>query len=249
VILQDQSLVSETDKIPLPRWLPRSVAYRVGIIAANMIETDEQQAILARLTTDVRMRSVWQQFVRRNRNTGEFCYPAKPPPGWDYPATRPPWDDLTEGDGSLIVQAEALSELFNFAYCSARDKISTSTLDQAMERRREMINRATILRECAEMRRQDLIGDPQAVADAAAVDRVAKWLDAISKDIRSIGDPLSVQRQRGHPTVNGVAMSIGMWLSNRFGKRFDGIAATLASVAIGKPASPRAVRSALARTK
>jgi hypothetical protein len=246
VTLQDQSLVSETDTIPLPRWLPRYVVRSVGIIAANMIKTDEQQEILARLTTDVRMQLVWQQFVRRNRNTGEFYYQAKRIPGRD---------DLKDQDA---VQAEALGELFKFAYCSARDKISTSTLDQAMDRRREMINRATILRECAEMRRQDLVEDAQAVADAAAVDRVAEWFEGISNDTRSIADPLSVQRQRGDPTVNGVAgdptvngvaVMIGIWLSDRFGKRLSGIAATLASVALGKPASPRAVRSALARTK
>jgi hypothetical protein len=182
------------------------------------------------------MKNVWRELTKRDRTSGQFSYPAKSCP--DKPL-------LTQDD----LQRLALRELFNAAFCSARDGISTCTLDQAMARRREMMARATFLRECAEMRRQDVLGGPVAAADAAAVDRVAEWFEAISKDIRSIGDPLSVQRERGDPTANGVAVIIGFWLSERFGQRFDGIAATLSSVALGKQASPRAVRSALARTK
>jgi hypothetical protein len=210
----------------------------VGIMEsiARNCRSEKEREILRRLTTDPQMKSVWRELTKRNRTNGSFVYPARP--RGDKPAVSP--DE---------VQGQALSELFHLAYCSARDGRSTSTLDQAMDHRREIGVRVTTLRECAEMRRQDLIGAPQAVADADAVDRAAEWFEAISRDIRSIDDPLSVQRQRGDPLVNGVAATIGVWLFERFGKRFDETAATLASVALGKPANPRAVRSALARIK
>jgi hypothetical protein len=208
----------------------------IALSIASTCRSEREREILYRLVADPLMDGVWCELTKRNRTSGQYYHPARQSPQKPL---------LTQDDA----QAQALRELFNLAYCSARDERSTSTLDQAMDRRRKMINLATILRECAEMRRQDLLGDPQAADDAAAVDRVAEWFEGISKDTRSIADPLSVQRQRGDPTVNGVAVDIGNWLSDRFGKRLAGIAATLASVALGKPASPRAVRSALTGTK
>jgi hypothetical protein len=247
--LQNYLPIPTMEKISRPWWLPRSVAYRVGIIAANMIETDEQQKILTRLTTDVRMHSVWRQFARRNQETGEFFFPAKPRPDWNYPAKRPPWDDAMEEDVSIIVQAQALDELFFFVFCAAKDRRRASTPEEADTVRRDFMERARILRECAQMRRQDLIGDPQGAADADAVDRVADWLEGISLEILSPTDPLSVWKKRGDPIVRGVSIQIGNYLMDRFGSRLDGIAGTLASVALGKDANLRAIRSALTRTK
>jgi hypothetical protein len=221
---------------PFPGWLPHAC---IGIFLsiANSCRSEKERKILRRLVTDRRMQVVWRELTKRDRGNGNFFYQAQ---------SRTDKPSVSQDDD----QDQALSELFHFAYCAARDERSTSTLDEAMDRKRELTTRAAVLRECAEMRRQDLLVDSQAgVADAGAVVRVAEWLEDISKDIRSIGDPLLVQRHRGNPTADGVASEIGIWLSNRFGKRLDRIAATLASVALGEPASPRAVRSALARTK
>jgi hypothetical protein len=219
--------------ITLPDWLPGAC---VGMVLTleRCVASEEDWAILRRLVTHQQMQVVWRELTKRNQTSGRFSHPPKPLA--DKPSLTP--DDA---------QDQALSELFNFAYSAARDKIATSTLADAQDRRRRLVGQAQILREGAEMQRQ--IGGPQAAADADAVDRAAERLEAAARDVRSIGDPLSVQRQRGDPTVNGVAAIIGVWLFERFGKRFDETAATLASVALGKPATARTVRSALARIK
>jgi hypothetical protein len=224
--------------IPLPWWLPRSVVHGVGVIAANMIETDEQQAILTRLTTDIRMRSVWRQLVRRDRNTGEFHFAAKRPPGWD---------DLADDNVSLVVQVRAFEELLFCAFCVARDQVRVSTPEEADAVRHDTIAQSKGPRELAALLRQKCIQGSQAAADADALDRAADWLEAAAKEVRPPTDPLFVRRHRGDPVVRGVSIVVGNYLMDRFGSRLDGIAATIASVALGKPATARAVRSAFSQ--
>jgi hypothetical protein len=219
----------------LPDWLPLSVAERARKIEITA-KTNEQQRILARIATDGRMRAVWQKLNRCDRKTSAFFNPAKARS--DLNLTLPE-----------EIQAQALDELFFFVFCAARDLISASTPDQAELVRGGGMARAKTLRECADSLRQKCSDNPQAAADAAAVDRVAAWLEAASREVRSTSDPLTVLRQRGDPTVRGVSVLIGHWLSQRFGNRLSGIAATLASVALEKPAKARASRSALTRPK
>jgi hypothetical protein len=227
--------MSDRRPLVLPDWLPPSVADRARKIEITA-HTDEQLAILARMATDGRMRSVWRELTRRERKTGAFFHPAKARPDLNF----------TSPDQ---IQAQALDELFFFVFSAARDRMSTSTPDQVEAVRRGTMVRVKILRECASFLRQKCVDQPQAIADAEAVDRVANWFQGLATGVRSSSDPLTVRRERGDPIVRGVSAIIGVWLSERFGKRLDGIAAKLASVALGKPAKARAVRSALRRTK
>jgi hypothetical protein len=227
--------MSEQRPLILPDWLPPSVADRARKIEMTA-QTDEQRTMLACLARDGRMRSVWQELTRRDRKTGAFFHPAKPRSDLDL--------TLPEE-----IQAQALDELFFFVFCSARDQISTSRPDQAESARSAGMARVEILRDCANLLRQKCSDDPQAVADVAAVNRVADWLEAASREVRSTSDPLTVRREAGDPIVRGVSAMIGGWLSDRFGRRLSGIAAKLASVALGKPAKARGVRSALTRQK
>jgi hypothetical protein len=219
--------------ITLPDWFPGAC---VGMVLSleRCVASEKDRAILRRLVTHPQMQVVWRELLKRSKKSGRFSHPPKPL------ADKP---SLTPEDA----QDRALSQLFNLAYYAAHDEIATSTLDEAQDRRRRLIGHAQILRDGAEMQRQ--LGGPQAADDADAVDRAAERLESLSRDIRSIDDPLSVQRHRGDPTVNGVAAIIGVWLFEFFGKRFDETAATLASVALGKQATASTVRSDLARIK
>ena len=58
-----------------------------------------------------------------------------------------------------------------------------------------------------------------------------------------------VKKVRGDPVARGVQILTATKLEKLFGKRLDGTAATLASVALGVKASARASRSALSKTK
>jgi hypothetical protein len=227
------NMATTMNPITQPDWFPGAC---VGIMLTleRCAASEEHWAILRRLVTHPQMQVVWRELLKRSKKSGRFSHPPKPL------ADKP---SLTPEDA----QDRALSQLFNLVYYAARDEIATSTLYEAQDRRRSLIGQAQILRDGAEIQRH--LGGPQAAADADAVDRAAERLESLSRDVRSIDDPLSVQRHRGDPTVNGVAAIIGVWLFELFGKRFDETAATLASVALGKPATARTVRSALARIK
>lgn len=135
-----------------PVWLPDACVV-IAVSIAESCRSEKEREILSRLASDPKMERVWRELTKSDRASGRFYHPAKSRPD------KPPLPTQDE------IQAQALSELFNAAFCSARDGISTSTLDQAMDRRRQMTDRAATLRECAEMRRQDVLGGPLAAAD------------------------------------------------------------------------------------
>ena len=62
-------------------------------------------------------------------------------------------------------------------------------------------------------------------------------------------DPLTIQNDRGDPVVRGVPIVIAAWLSETFGTRLDGTAATLGAVALDQKTSERATRSAFSGPK
>jgi hypothetical protein len=223
------------EQLSLPGWLPPAVVKQVRRIEARRLPA-EQRAILQRLATDARMRGVWTELSRRKRPGGGFINPAKLPV--DRPAS-------TQDEA----QAEALGELFHFAFCAARDRVQVSKPKEVAEGRTKLLQYAGMLREIADDLTSTNSTDPLAAADAEALRRVAGWQEAGAAALRPPSDPLTIQNDRGDRVVRGVQIVIAAQLRATFGKALDRTAATLAGVGLGKRTSERITRSAFSRRK
>jgi hypothetical protein len=236
---QESSSTSSATREPitLPGWVPNAVVKQVRRIEAQPLSA-EQQAILLRLATDTRMRSVWTELTRRKRPSGDFLHPTK------RPSDRP---TLTQDDA----QDDALALLFFFVLRAARDQVPAWKAEELTAKKSETIQRARVLRELA----NELSTDPfysselLAVADAAALLRVARWLETLVATARPTSDPLIIEKDRGNRRMRALQILCAAQLMDTFGNRLDGTAATLASVALDNRASARATRSALSRRK
>jgi hypothetical protein len=171
---------AQRELIALPKWLPSSVEKQVRQIEERTLPA-EQRVILVRLATDDRMRKVWSELLRRSRSGEHFFYPAK---------RFAEMSSLTPDE----IQAQALSEILHFAFCAARDKIAVSKPEDVARAKEELIPKAQILCELAEMREvssftieraiPDAASRQLAITDAMALLRVARWLEHIAKTNR-----------------------------------------------------------------
>jgi hypothetical protein len=236
---------TEQEPIDLPDWLPPDVLKSFQRIEAQSLP-GEQRTVLLRLATDGRMRKVWTELCRRNRSNRQFVNAAN--------ASRE-LPSLTKEE----VQAKALGEIFHFAFCAARDKRMVSKPEDVAQEKEKLTQKAAILRELAEMVEvssftieraiPDAASRQLAIADAAALVRVASWLEHVAAALRPPSDPLMVQHHRGDPVVRGVQIEIAAQLKEMFGKVLHGTAATLTSVALATETSERVTRSAFLRQK
>jgi hypothetical protein len=221
-------------------WIPNPLKPLLELLNANPACAGRRRPIFDRLLDDPRMRPVYQEFLRKNRETGAFFHPA-----------RSKSSDLS----AEHAQVAALGEVLKVTISAASDRISVSKLDQVEEAKRHWSDHAEQLRSLAkDMHIAAALGtlgfdDPlsrgMTLNDAEALRRVASWLDSLRSGARRADDPLIVDRHRGDPIVRGVQILIGVKLEEQFGERLDGTAATLTSVALDTQASPRASRSAL----
>lgn len=224
--------------INLPDWLPPAVAKEVILIHQTDLRP-EGRAILTRLATDVRMRTVWAKLQTRNRHDGSYQYPAVPP------AHAP----VRSSDDT---QALAMGETLDLAYRAARDRRTAGKLEGATEAKKKLLDWVDVLRQVADTAET-------AVADAAERDPdiplagllqlrnaaagarfLAVWLESQAALIRDAEDPLTISRERSDPVVQGVQATIAAFLKDQFGTPLYGIAGKIAVVALGVAGSPSA---------
>jgi hypothetical protein len=220
--------------ITLPDWLPPEVARQARSIEARC--SSAEQVILLRLATDTRMETVWRQLSRRNRSGGGYFHQAK----WRLVKPEQTQDDI---------QADALEELFHFAFRAACDRLKVSKIEDVAPFKAKLLEKARILNEIADDMAVINSAYPLAAADAAALRRVAGWHEDFADRLRPPSDPLTIQNDRGDRVVRGVQIIIAAWLREAFGKPLDGMAATLAGVALDQKTSERVTRSAFSDRK
>ena len=200
----------------------------------------EQRAILDRMTTDKRMKNVWNLLLSRKRPSREFVYPA-------IQRTK-----TSKSDNER--QFDAIRELFYCVFCFARDKMRVSRPTEIKQSKTELVRNAKTLRQVANdldlaathgqlgvVTVQDKL---QAADNVLALRLVANWLDHLSGILRKPGDPLLVKRHRGDSVVRGVQILVAGKIEELFGDRLDGTTATLTSVALGTKTSTKITRSA-----
>jgi hypothetical protein len=225
-----------------PGWIPEPVRPLLQQLNANPACAGRRRPIFDRLLEDDRMQSVYGQFLRKNRKTGKFYYPAR---------------NRNSDHSAEDAQIAALREVLKVTINAASDKISASTFEQIAEAGKRWSDHAVLLRMIAhDMTLASELGmlglnDPAAPSlvlhDIATLLRVANWLDHLKSALRLSDDPLVVDRHRGDPIVRGVQIMISVKLEEQFGARLDGTAATLTEVALDAKTSPRASRSALTK--
>jgi hypothetical protein len=227
--------------LELPEWTPEPVKPILEGLHQHPRTFGPRRAVLERLLTDPRMRVVYDEFLRRDRKTGNFFNSAR---------------SSSEGRSAEEAQLAAIREILQLVLSAAGDKIAVSKIEEieaAKLRWQDDAKRLRLLGHDIELAAElGMLGidDPesrsQASQDIQLVRRLATWLEHLTSTMRQPDDPLIVERHRGDPIVRGVQIMISVKLKETFGERFDGIAAILTSVALGAETSPRVSRSALA---
>ena len=229
---QESSSTSSVTRKPitLPDWVPNAVVKQVRRIEAQPLSA-EQQAMLLRLATDTRMRSVWTELTRRKRPSGHFLHPAK------RPSNRP---TLTQDNA----QDDELAFLFFFVLCAARDQVPAWKAEELTAKKSETIQRARVLRELADELSTDPFysTEPLAVADAAVLLRVARWLETLVATARPTSDPLIIEKDRGNRRMRALQILCAAQLMDTFGNRLDGTAARSQSLQENNRNAPCACR-------
>jgi hypothetical protein len=231
--------------IPLPKWVPPQIADIFCAIEAFSL-TDRARVSTPRLATDDRMRGVWEELLRKNRESGKYFHPACPRPGST---------ELTAD----ARQTFAIRELIWFAICATRDERAVSRPEEIEQSKRNLKDHSHRLRVLAldlelatELGQLGIVDDPSkelASEHFRALNHIAGWLDNLAGALRRLDDPLMVRRVRGDALVKGVQITLAGICLQHFGARLDGTVATIASVAVGTDAKRRAARSALSRKK
>jgi hypothetical protein len=180
--------------IELPNWTPEFVRPLLGELDRNPACIGERRVALDRLANDKRMRSVYDEFLRHDRKSDKFLYPAKI-------RKRDQLDDAA--------QLTALREVLCVVMSAAGDRMSVSKLEQLRDAKRRWGDLAVQLRGLAHdigmAMESGLLGfnDPQSktlgARDVIALYHIANWLDHQTTALRRPGDPLIVKRHRGDP--------------------------------------------------
>jgi hypothetical protein len=233
-------------KISVAPWAPELIRDLVWELEQTDL-ADGQRATLDRMASDPRMEHVWRLLLSRDRQSGEFA----------YPALRRDDRPLLVGDG---LQFSAIREIFFFVFTARRDEMKASKIEEVFQNKTYLLENVARLRTLADdldlARTREMFGmvdaNSKALAgqDIEALRHVANWLEHLTSAMRGPDDPLIVQKHRGDPLERGIKILTATKLKELFGERLDGTAATLTSVALGiKTSSARASRSALSKLK
>lgn len=228
----------------LPGWTPEPVKPILEELDQHPRTSGPRRAVMDRLLSDPRMQVVYDEFLRRNRQTGTFFHPCR---------------NLVDGRSIEEAQLAAVRELLQLVTSAAGDRITVSKIEEIeaaklrwgddAKRLRLLAHDLELAAELGALGISDAASQLQALQDAQMARRLANWLEHLTSAMRRPDDPLIVERHRGDPIVRGVQIMISVKLDELFGDGFHGTAATLTSVALGAETTPRVSRSALAGKK
>jgi len=226
--------------IDFPDWTPEPVKQILIRIDNHPLTTGLRRDVYESLLADPRMRDVYGQFLRRNRETGGFLYPAQ---------------RLPETHSHEEAQLAAIREVLLIVMSAAGDRIAVSKVEDIEAAKVRWEEGAKLLRglahdfELAVTHGTFGLGGPEArkliLEETLVARRFAERLEDFASHTRRPDDPLVVMRDSGDPIVRGVQIMIAVKLDELFGDAFHGTAATLTSIALGVETTPRTSRSAL----
>jgi hypothetical protein len=221
--------------ISLPDWTPEYVRPLLLEMDVHPACSGARRVAFEQVVHDERMKLVYDQFLRRNRQTGAFLHPAK---------------KQASDQSADQAQQAAIREVLRLTVSAAGDRMSVSKLEQLEMARQQwgdislqfrgLAHDMELASERGLLGLDDHSSQNLVAGDIQAMHRVANWVDHLASSMRQPDDPLIVARDRGDPIERGVRILIGITLEEQFGQRLEGTAATLTSVALsGAPMSAR----------
>jgi hypothetical protein len=140
--------------------------------------------------------------------------------------------------GPKLAQERACGEVFNLAYCAARDRIEACKLIEIEAAKKQGPDEVAEFRRTADALAANGLRDPDANTGAAAALRLA-----IAKEeefrrrialMRDSDDPLIIHNDRGDRVVRGVQTGITAGLLKIFGSPMYGTATRLTQIALNQ---------------
>jgi hypothetical protein len=218
-------------QLELPNWLPVPVAEGAKLVYDEILKYDpknyllprpftasEQINVLLRLTSDQRMKKVWNELLKKKRaSSEEFLHQFKmPEPGDENP------------------QDEALRFFFKYAWDLATCGIELQTLKQL----RPFIKTASRLEQDAKALRS--LGLDEFASD---LEDKAIVCQRMGKPLASSTFPSVVERARGDEAMRAFVLRLSAACREWFGEALTGTVATTASVALSKKITADQVRN------
>jgi hypothetical protein len=138
--------------VPFFGWTP-SEAVRIADDIYRSVTTDWEREIFDRLMYADQMRFVWKEILAENHQTG----------GWVHPVVG----GSISVFGPKLAQERACGEVFNLAYCAARDRIEACKWIEIEAPQKQWLAEAAEFRRVADKLAANGLRDPDASAGAA----------------------------------------------------------------------------------
>jgi hypothetical protein len=210
----------DSASLTIPTWVPELVAQAARTLRAHYLKSNSisHNVILERLIADERMRRVWKELSRHRREQHQ------------------PTDAFLRSS-ELLKQDAAMTSLFYFALNLAVNAPAVITRKELETVRSETLHRVAALRAAADEIR--LYGPSQAAA-AKVNDDIARHLEEPLP--RMEASRLVVERDTGDAQARCFSILFTGYCRQVFGSPLYGTTATVASVALGREITARAVR-------
>jgi hypothetical protein len=211
----------------IPTWVPEPVAQAAHTLRAHYLKSKNVKfnAVLERLIADGRMGRVWKELSKHRREQHE------PTDAFFHSSRLASIDSQAAQDH----QHAAMASLFNFAINLAVDAPGVIARNELQRVRNRMLDKVEALRLAAdELRRYG-----QAAAAKVNEDIARSHEEQLPKMVAS---PLVVDRDTGDAKARGFCILFTGYCRQLFGSPLWGITAIVASVALGREISARAVR-------
>jgi hypothetical protein len=229
VMTAEGAIGGSRDALTIPPWVPEPVAQAARTLHAHFPKSNNAKydVVLKRVVADERMRNVWKQFSRRRRTHHK------------------PTDVFLQSVDLLRIDSEApqdhqdaaMTSLLNFAVNLAVDGPRVITPEKLETVRRRIRNDLEALRTAANAIRRHA---PNEAAVAKVNGDLARNLeDQLS---RMEASPLVVDRDTGDAQARCFCILFTRHCRQLFGSPLYGITAIVASVALGRNITQRAVR-------
>ena len=214
-----------------PDWLPPAVSEEVKrILSILNSEGIDGEALVLRLATDQRMKSVWAILKKHKK---------------DGPRELSKWAKFTR-DVATVPPPESSDPLVLFFYCACMiacmqpstgpvSKYELALLEYQVEAMRLRYS-ATKLQEL-NLRYSWVYSENGFQACLNNIEKADKFCDVIAKMFAKMKDahtPLVIERNFGSREARGYVRMLAVETRNLFGQRLGGTLATVASVALGK---------------
>jgi hypothetical protein len=212
--------------LTIPDWIPEPVANAARALQAQASE--RSFSTLVRLVTDQRMKRVWHELSKRSKKNGSFLHPAK----------RFPW---LGSDDPAAHQHAAMTSLLREAFILAVQGPSVMTRRQLETWRANLLSEAAKFDGAAKSLRERSpnrvgVDATPVIAEAAHARRADADMLAAAKSSLIVG----YDTGDGQPRC--FAILLAATCREYFNHSMYGIVATMASVALGREVSSRAVR-------